>query len=318
MLRIVWIGVLGALAGCAEPALGPDHPVDDPMLAALPADSALVMGGAWSELRERAWAQGLLKAVGADLPGWEAAVEAELGLRGAWTAVERGAVGCGALGCVGLVEGELDTLDFGRVAERVSEGAKPQGMSTRLGPRRVVVQAGRERVVVRRLSPSKLAFGDASALRELSAERRAGAPGFDPAPLAGLVPAGELFVALLEPADVLGLAAARAERSGRHQVGARWRGWVAEAAAQPVRALALAIDGEEAPVLRLRLRCEDAVGAALVAEVARARLAAAARAGDLGAEVAAGAEVVRVGERVEITARPDPAVWTAYAAEVTR
>lgn len=259
--------MLALLVACAPDTLGPSRPVEaDAMVRALPADAAVVLGVDLAAVRAT--------------PAWEAAVERWIdaeafdGAMAAWTGGDgprRVRAACGADGCVALAEGDFAALSPALLAEA--------GADLGVRPRRhgADVRAGGHDLVARRLGPTKGVVGDRAAVRRLAAAHADGAPGFDAAALAGIVPAGDVWVALADPTVADGIDDVE------------------------VAAVALALD-PDAPTgtLRARARMVDAAAAHRRAAALSAAWA------PLAARYALDADIVAVGATVEMTAPVDP------------
>lgn len=195
--------------------------------------------------------------------------------------------GCGPSGCLALVEAAPGLLN-----PAASPGALVPSRLDRVAPDGTPL-------VWRVLGPGKAVLGDAPAVAEAWQGVQAEAPGFDAAPWAEDVPAGESWLLVVD-AEAFGEQAARRldrlAKPGGHAVGeslARfdtfWPGLRARSAA-----FAMSFD-DEAGLLRARVRCHSEADAVAVEAEAWAR------AGFSPFEVAS---IRREGVRVEITVQP--------------
>lgn len=164
--------------GCAAPPLSPDADVQgDPMVAALPADAALV---ARIDLEPQ------------DLERWAQAGLVDPQALPLTAAPDALALACGADGCLSLVEGEITPLD---------------PLAWRVDPHRwaLVGQDG-DALIWRRLAADKAVAGERVAVAALVRAQSAGREGLDPLALQGAVPAGRAWLYARQPERLLALA----------------------------------------------------------------------------------------------------------------
>ncbi|MCK6504745.1 hypothetical protein L6R53_15290 [Myxococcota bacterium] len=192
-------------AGCGSPPLSPDADLEgDAMVAALPADAALV---ARIDLEPRdleRWAQaGLVDPQALPLTGLPEAL----------------ALACGVNGCLSLVEGPVAPRDE---------------MAPRIDPHRWALAArDGDPLTWRRLAEDKAVAGEQVAVAALVRAHARGQAGLDPGSLQGAVPDGRAWLFAREPALLLDLA---------RQRGLDLPDLPAEAAA--VRSVALSVEPE--------------------------------------------------------------------------
>jgi hypothetical protein len=151
--------------------------MDDPMVAALPADAALVAR---------------IDLLPQDLDRWARAGLVDLQGLPLTAAPDALALACGADGCLSLVEGPVAPL---------------HGRARRFDPHRWAL-AGRdgELLTWRRLSSDKAVAGEQVAVAALVRAHADGREGLDPRPLQGAVPSGRAWLFARQPALLLDLA----------------------------------------------------------------------------------------------------------------
>lgn len=275
------------LLACA-PSLGPDLAVGgDAMLAALPADVTVVGGLAPGVL-----ADADTRAVAARFGLDPAAIDrrlADAGLDGAG-AIDRAVFGCGDAGCAALLEGRFAALDVGAVAD----GTPARALASGTDAVELVDRRG-QRFVFGRLAPDRAVAGDRAALRAIDDAARDGAS-LDPAVFAGVVPAGDVWVAARDPRRFVAQARVRGERAGAASLVAGLDA-LAAAPLDHVEAVAAALSVGPVAELRVRAVLTDTATAVAAARAAADRVD---RHRDrLGA---LRVDVVRDGRRVELSA----------------
>lgn len=280
MVRAALLFVL--VAACARPPLAPDADLrDDPMIAALPADAALVVRFDLEPDDLARWGEaGLVRPDALPLTG----------------PPERLAGSCGSTGCLALVEGDVAPRDP-RIL-RVDTNAWATSWQAWSAPERPMLW--------RRLSEDKAVVGDRQAVLDLGRAHAGSEPGLDPDGLHGAVPAGRGWIVARD---------ASAVRRLLLDMGLSPPELPAEAAL--VRSVAVAWDTDEARVwLTLRAVLVDEQSARLAA-----RAVGSARPYGLAAVVLDRARLVRRGEVVELQGAwvdlDELSAWsTAAAAEV--
>ncbi len=271
--------MLAWLIGCAGPGLSPDLDVrGDTMLAALPSDVTLVVGGDLRSVRGAPLLAEVLAHLGVDRADLDARVEEAGGLSAGTEAVDALRVGCGDAGCAALLEGDFTGA---RTPTLPEPGARAGGLRVRAAPTRLAgldaqSEAG-ERYALRLLSDTKGILGDRAAVR---AVRRARGQGLDVSRLEGDIPEGDLWIAAWDLDRLTEQAARRAERAAPG-AGEDLRDWVArlaERAPVPLSDLAtvaLSVRLDAGAEARIRVRCTDEAAALTVAmalDVAAARV----------------------------------------------
>lgn len=172
---------LALAAGCASPPLSPDAEVaGDEMVAALPADAALVARIDLEPQDLERWGRtGLVDPQALPLTGVPHAL----------------ALACGADGCLGLVEGPVAPLH--ELAPRID------------AHRWALVGSDGELLTWRRLASDKAVAGEQVAVAALVRAHARGLAGLDARPLQGAVPDGRAWLYARQPALLLDLARQR-------------------------------------------------------------------------------------------------------------
>lgn len=261
-------------AGCQNPP-GPQAQdlQHDAMVVTLPAHTTLIGGLSPAALLDH---PDLLALAMPHQAALNSTLAARTGLHDLHAADEV-RLGCGADGCVVLASGDFSALDAQRLA-----GTAPAQLRASAHPRGLDLRTADGPFVMRRLTPHKLVLGDRRAVRAIAREQHHASvgnhrPRIDLAPLEGLVPPGDLWLAAHSPEHLAQHMSTRLRRSqdpSAHRLAATVERFVEENREdlQRVDAVAASVNLESEAALQLRVRCATEAEARRLTTLATARL----------------------------------------------